>query len=497
MNAICEASFNKLLLTKEELEHKHVHLLQVVESEKTAKWQYTRQCDELAVEIKKLRAEVATLRRECPMPRRHSIRSTAQLLRGSHGNLSFGSAGVVGASSGMGGASALGSIVDGIGGIGAVAGSLDESLDNTGQPKDTADLRKIKKVQSFFRGWLCRRRWKQIVEEYIKSPHAESMRRRNHLVFGMVEAEEEYTEQLETLVACFYRPFKMAASAKRPPCSHEELSSIFLNSETVLFLHQIFLKGLTSRLESWPTLVLGDLFDMLLPMLSIYQEFVRNHHFSLQMLAECKSNNSEFTLLLRRLEAKSQCQGRSIEQLLTAPMSQIPRYIVTLHELLAHTPHDHVERKSLLNARQKLEDLSRQMHDEVSETENLRKNLAVERMIVEGCDILLDVNQVFVRQGSLIQVPVETKGRFRSRLASFKGEKDAVRQCFLFSNNLIIATRTSSGRLHLLPDVGKIVLADATLIEDPSDSERDEEGKTKPDTEVKFVYQLLIISKFI
>lgn len=41
------------------------------------------------------------------------------------------------------------------------------------------------------------------------------------------------------------------------------------------------------------------------------------------------------------------------------------------------------------------------MHDEVSETENLRKNLAVERMIVEGCDILLDVNQVFVRQGKL------------------------------------------------------------------------------------------------
>lgn len=51
-------SFNKLLLQKEELEQKHVHLLQVVESEKTAKWQYTQQCEELASEIKKLRAEV-------------------------------------------------------------------------------------------------------------------------------------------------------------------------------------------------------------------------------------------------------------------------------------------------------------------------------------------------------------------------------------------------------------------------------------------------------
>lgn len=69
---------------------------------------------------------------------------------------------------------------------------------------------------------------------------------------------------------------------------------------------------------------------------------------------------------------------------------------------------------SLLNARisTNIQDLNpflckifspyfRQMHDEVSETENLRKNLAVERMIVEGCDILLDVNQVFVRQGEL------------------------------------------------------------------------------------------------
>ena len=32
----------------------------------------------------------------------------------------------------------------------------------------------------------------------------------------------------------------------------------------------------------------GDLFDMLLPMLGIYQEYVRNHHYSLQVLAEYK-----------------------------------------------------------------------------------------------------------------------------------------------------------------------------------------------------------------
>ncbi|XP_066901194.1 ras-specific guanine nucleotide-releasing factor 2 isoform X3 [Halyomorpha halys] len=418
IEAIREASFNKLLLQKEELEQKHLHLLQIVESERTAKLQYIQQCEELGTEIKKLRTELCALKKEWrptkpPPPMNPPL--TVQY------------------------------------------------------PEDSLELRKIKKVQSFFRGWLCRRRWKQIVEQYIKSPHAESMRKRNSLVFRMVEAEEEYMEQLEVLVSCFLRPFKMAASSKKPPCSHEDVNSIFLNSETVLFLHQIFLKGLTSRMESWPTLVLGDLFDMLLPMLSIYQEYVRNHHYSLQVLTECKQS-PQFANLLARLENKPACQGRSLETFLTYPMHQIPRYIITLHELLAHTPHDHVERKSLQNARQQLEDLSRQMHDEVSETENLRKNLAVERMIVEGCDILLDVNQVFVRQGSLIQLSSEKSKSSRSK-AKMKSEKESIRQCFLFSNHLILATRTSGGRLHLVPEIGKVPLADATLIEDPSENE--------------------------
>ena len=53
---------------------------------------------------------------------------------------------------------------------------------------------------------------------------------------------------------------------------------------------------------------IGDLFDMLLPMLCIYQEYVRNHHFSLQVLAECKQRE-KFAAMLRRLEEKPLLQG--------------------------------------------------------------------------------------------------------------------------------------------------------------------------------------------
>ena len=93
-------------------------------------------------------------------------------------------------------------------------------------------------------------------------------------------------------------------------------------------------------------------------MLSIYQEYVRNHHYSLQVLAECKQKRPDFGAFLQRYEEKPVCCGRTIEHYLTVPMWQIPRYIQSLFQILAHTPHDHVERKSLEYARHQLETLS-------------------------------------------------------------------------------------------------------------------------------------------
>ncbi|XP_048185543.1 ras-specific guanine nucleotide-releasing factor 1 isoform X3 [Perognathus longimembris pacificus] len=416
--AIAHASYRTLATEHEALMQKYLHLLQIVETEKTVAKQLRQQIEDGDVEIERLKAEIASLLKD-----NERIQST-----------------------------------------------------QTAAPSDDdTDIKKIKKVQSFLRGWLCRRKWKTVIQDYIRSPHADSMRKRNQVVFSMLEAEAEYVQQLHILVNNFLRPLRMAASSKKPPITHDDVSSIFLNSETIMFLHQIFYQGLKARISSWPTLVLADLFDILLPMLNIYQEFVRNHQYSLQILAHCKQNR-DFDKLLKQYEAKPDCEERTLETFLTYPMFQIPRYILTLHELLAHTPHEHVERNSLDYAKSKLEELSRIMHDEVSETENIRKNLAIERMIIEGCEILLDTSQTFVRQGSLIQVPMSEKGKItRGRLGSLSLKKEGERQCFLFSKHLIICTRGSGGKLHLTKN-GVISLIDCTLLEDAESTDEEAKG---------------------
>ncbi|KAL6258482.1 hypothetical protein P5V15_010439 [Pogonomyrmex californicus] len=153
-------SFNKLLLQKEELEQKHLHLLQIVESEKTAKWQYTQQCEDLASEIKKLRAELCALKKEL----RPSVVSMYTSRPAVQRTMSQGTGSLYNTFQPYG-SSAHGSACFAPGLRDITEGSI--------------EMQKVKKVQSFFRGWLCRRRWKQIVEQYIKSPHAESMRKRN------------------------------------------------------------------------------------------------------------------------------------------------------------------------------------------------------------------------------------------------------------------------------------------------------------------------------
>uniref|UniRef100_A0A8D0LC07 Ras protein specific guanine nucleotide releasing factor 1 n=1 Tax=Sphenodon punctatus TaxID=8508 RepID=A0A8D0LC07_SPHPU len=418
--AISHASYRNLATEHEALMQKYLHLLQIVETEKTVAKQLRQQIEDGEIEIERLKSEIASMVRD-----NEHIQS-------------------------------------------AQAGGLPPS-------DDDSDIKKIKKVQSFLRGWLCRRKWKTIIQDYIRSPHADSMRKRNQVVFSMLEAEAEYVQQLHILVNNFLRPLRMAASSKKPPITHDDVSSIFLNSETIMFLHQIFYQGLKARISSWPTLVLADLFDILLPMLNIYQEFVRNHQYSLQILAHCKQNR-DFDKLLKHYEAKPDCEERTLETFLTYPMFQIPRYILTLHELLAHTPHEHVERNSLDYAKSKLEELSRIMHDEVSETENIRKNLAIERMIIEGCEILLDTSQTFVRQGSLIQVPMSEKGKItRGRLGSLSLRKEGERQCFLFSKHLIICTRGSGGKLHLTKN-GVISLIDCTLVEETESTDEESKG---------------------
>jgi len=167
-------------------------------------------------------------------------------------------------------------------------------------------------------------------------------------------------------------------------------------------------------------------------------------------------NQLDFILFLNHSHKVFSSPGsvKPLNFLFIHSLNKTSRYIIVLHQLIAQTSQSSVsELKSLENAKSKLEELSSSMRNEVSETENIRCNLAIEKMIVEGCECLLDTNQLFIKEGLLI---VYTKPKA-------KNAKRNVVKCFLFTNHLVVTKRAPNGRLNLFM---LIPLAECKLVEE-------------------------------
>lgn len=109
-----------------------------------------------------------------------------------------------------------------------------------------------------------------------------------------------------------------------------------LPEKTLISLKMYFNRWVAGEKKVISLLFLADLFDILLPMLNIYQEFVRNHQYSLQVLANCKQNR-DFDKLLKQYEANPACEGRMLETFLTYPMFQVvPVYFLCLFGFTFH-----------------------------------------------------------------------------------------------------------------------------------------------------------------
>jgi hypothetical protein len=54
--------------------------------------------------------------------------------------------------------------------------------------------------------------------------------------------------------------------------------------------------------------------------------------------------------------------------------------------------------------------------------------------------------------------------------------------------------RTQAGRLHLVDSVGKIPLADVTLVEDPAEDERNDDGENLLESKFQFFLSFIFCS---
>jgi hypothetical protein len=208
-------------------------------------------------------------------------------------------------------------------------------------------------IQSYVKGWLIRKKWKRVVNDYLKTPSADMIRMRNKLLWKFIASEEDYMSQLMILKEEFHQQCLMAANSRSAPLSLDQCHQIFRNSDELVLLHQLFLRGLHHRIDQWPVVMLGDLLKLFVPMMVVYHEYISSHSHAIETLVSLTVDSS-FKDFLTFLESKPACLGMTLEQLLSVPLKRISTLIQDLQELHAHTPQEHVDYDTFQEIRDEL-----------------------------------------------------------------------------------------------------------------------------------------------
>ena len=157
--------------------------------------------------------------------------------------------------------------------------------------------------------------------------------RRALIVQELVTTERTYLESLMQLVTQFVVPCR-----DEGVISAEDAKLLFSNSESLYVLHSEFLAYLEEAYASGGSI--GKLFVQFGPMLRLYKEYAAEHNKALGTL-ERLLKVAEFVEFCRTQMDVEEVMPESvylhIASLLITPIQRIPRYLLLLKDLTAHT----------------------------------------------------------------------------------------------------------------------------------------------------------------
>jgi hypothetical protein len=198
-------------------------------------------------------------------------------------------------------------------------------------------------AQAVIRGWLVRKRFRNLVNR---------QKRREHAAKELLSTERTYADGLRIMVECYIQPFAMLTDTAKQIISTNDIKILFSNCRQLSFFHTQMLAKLTDRLSEYnaTTTRLGDVFVELAPFFKVYQEYVNNYDSAQKHLLELKKNNARFAETLADIEKSPASAGKDLLSYLITPVQRVPRYEMMLAEIVKLTPDEHVDSEALRTA---------------------------------------------------------------------------------------------------------------------------------------------------
>ncbi|XP_026174895.1 active breakpoint cluster region-related protein isoform X2 [Mastacembelus armatus] len=198
----------------------------------------------------------------------------------------------------------------------------------------------------------------------------EMLERRLVVLKGIVDSEEVYLRELETLLMPM-KALRASAGTSQPVLTSQEVQTVFYQVPELRDLHQSFYSSLKARLsdhdQADPSpdgkaelshkgfeLLVGDLFLKMVNHIGLYGGFIENYEKAVEVVRKCTQSDPRFRTLAESMmfnngTDKSRTKY-TFEALLYKPLDRVTKTTLVLRDLLNTTPSDHRDYTALQEA---------------------------------------------------------------------------------------------------------------------------------------------------
>ncbi|XP_044041038.1 active breakpoint cluster region-related protein isoform X3 [Siniperca chuatsi] len=275
----------------------------------------------------------------------------------------------------------------------------------------------------------------------------EMLERRLVVLKGILESEEVYLRELETLLM----PMKAlwaSAGTSQPVLSSRQVQTVFYQVPELRDMHQSFYCGLKARLsahcqtEHSPgeekemsytgfELMVGDLFLKMVNQIGLYGGFIGNYEEAVEVVRKCTHSVPRFRTLAQSMMSNNGSDKTrteyTFEALLYKPLDRVTKTTLVLRDLLNTTPVEHKDYTALQEAlrlsRSFLSGVneSSQCKREVMLSHGMRRQLMRDGFVVDVCEGERSLRHLFLYTDLLLC----TRFKHASR-----GKQDQYRFCW-------------------------------------------------------------------
>ncbi|KAJ3040319.1 RHO1 GDP-GTP exchange protein 2 [Rhizophlyctis rosea] len=278
--------------------------------------------------------------------------------------------------------------------------------------------------------WLQDKLWSTTVPKEVLESVSDTEKKRQEIIFEIVQTEREYLDDLELLQTLYIKPLRegnIIPAQRRDRFIHD----VFLNVAELIAVATKLRRGLTSRQRERHVVDrVGDVFRSVVDELDPYVDYGAKQPYAKYIVDQELLVNPEFARFLQECERRPESRKLPIQSFLGRPTTRMGRYPLLLRSLLDKTPEDHVDQKLLPPVMDAIKSILSRINVEVGKADNKLKLSQL-------------ASQLPAQLAEELRLRDESRELIREGVLTKRGNNESELMVYLFDHALLMARKKS------------------------------------------------------